>query len=162
MITQATAETIRSKISDLTTLPVAAYDPKGIENAETHGSSHIVAADSSGMAISLTSTINLFFGSYLIIPETGLIMNNEMNDFSVPGVSNSFGFIPSPINYVAPRKRPQSSMSPTIIEFFSNRTLYYVLGRSGRSYVITSVLQCIWNVLDLNMTRSGAGGTEIP
>ena len=104
------------------------------------------------MVVSLTSTINTWFGSLVIVPETGLIMNNEMNDFSVPGFSNNFGFVPSPINYVAPGKRPQSSMSPTIVEFLSNSTFYYSLGGIGGSYIITAIVQCLWNVLDRNMT----------
>ncbi|KAK0616844.1 gamma-glutamyltranspeptidase [Immersiella caudata] len=152
MISDATAAKIRSLISDQTTLPVSAYDPSGIEILETPGTSHIVAADVSGLAISLTSTINLWFGSHLIVPDTGLIMNNEMNDFSIPGISDSFGLIPSPFNYVAPGKRPQSSMSPTIVEHLGNGSLYYVLGGSGGSRIITSVLQCLWNVLDREMT----------
>jgi gamma-glutamyltranspeptidase/glutathione hydrolase len=108
------------------------------------------------MVISLTSTINLWFGSRLIVPETGLIMNNEMNDFSVPGFSNQFGYIPSAINYVAPGKRPQSSMSPTIVEFLANNTFHYALGGVGGSYIITAVLQCLWNVLDRNMSLVAA------
>lgn len=151
MISEATAAKIRSRISDLTTLLVSAYDPNGIEIYETPGTSHVVTADSFGMTISLTSTINLGFGSRLIVPETGLIMNNEMNDFSIPGSSNSFGFIPSPVNYVAPKKRPQSSMSPTIVEYTANNTLYYALGGAGGSHIVTSIIQCLYNVLDRNM-----------
>lgn len=156
MISQETAAKVRSKISDQTTLPVSAYDPDNIEILQTHGTSHIVAADASGLAVSLTSTINLWFGSRLIVPETGLIMNNEMNDFSIPGVSDSFGLIPSPFNYVAPGKRPQSSMSPIIVEHLADRSLRYVLGGSGGSSIITSVLQCLWNVLSRGMSLSQA------
>ena len=79
-------------------------------------------------------------------------MNNEMNDFSIPGVSDVFGLIPSPFNYVAPKKVPQSSMSPTIVEYKSNNTLYYLLGGAGGSHIITSILQSLWNVLDREMT----------
>src|SRR5579871_4806897 len=86
-------------------------------NYGSPGTSHIVAADENGMTISLTSTVNLLFGSRLMVPETGLIMNNEMNDFSIPGASNAFGYVPSPANYIRPGKRPLSSISPTIVEF---------------------------------------------
>ncbi|UKZ83985.1 hypothetical protein TrVFT333_011801 [Trichoderma virens FT-333] len=116
MIAPATGAEIRSKISDFKAQNLSYYDPKGLESLETPGTSHIVAADASGMAVSMTTTINLLFGSTLIIPETGVIMNNEMNDFSIPGVSNSFGYIPSPANYIRPGKRPLSSISPIIAE----------------------------------------------
>lgn len=98
MLSNVTARFIRNKISDLRTLNVSAYDPEGIESLETPGTSHVVTADASGMAVSLTTTINLLFGSQVLVPETGVIMNNEMNDFSIPGSSNAFGFIPSPAN----------------------------------------------------------------
>ena len=78
MDSDATAAAIRSKISDQITQNVTWYDPEGIESLETPGTSHIVAADKNGMAISLTTTINLLFGSQLMVPETGIIMNNEM------------------------------------------------------------------------------------
>lgn len=103
IITEEFASIIRSKILGNTTQPAAAYDPLGVENAETHGTSHIVAADAPGLVLSLTSTINTWFRSLVIIPETGFIMNNAMNDFSVLGFSNNFGFIPSPITWLLER-----------------------------------------------------------
>jgi gamma-glutamyltranspeptidase / glutathione hydrolase len=148
--TEAAAE-IRGKISDSNTLNVSAYDPSGLESLETPGTSHIVAADSSGMAISLTTTVNLLFGSKLMVPETGIIMNNEMNDFSIPGSSNAFGYVPSPSNYIRPGKRPLSSISPTIAEF-PDGTLYYVIGAAGGSRIITSTIQNLIYVLDQNLT----------
>jgi gamma-glutamyltranspeptidase/glutathione hydrolase len=93
MLSEATARYIRNKISDLNTLNISAYDPDGIESLETPGTSHVVTADASGMAVSLTTTINLLFGSQVLVPETGVIMNNEMNDFSIPGSSNAFGYV---------------------------------------------------------------------
>jgi gamma-glutamyltranspeptidase / glutathione hydrolase len=110
-----------------------------------------VTADQSGMAITLTTTVNLLFGSQLMVPETGIIMNNEMNDFSIPGSSNAFGYVPSPSNYIRPGKRPLSSISPTIAEF-SNGTLYYVIGAAGGSRIITSTIQNLVHVLDQNLT----------
>ena len=104
------------------------------------------------MAISLTTTINLLFGSQLVVPETGVIMNNEMNDFSIPGQSNAFGYAPSPANFVKPGKRPLSSISPTIAEYGSNGTLYYVIGSAGGSRIITATVQNLWHVLDQNET----------
>jgi gamma-glutamyltranspeptidase/glutathione hydrolase len=78
-------------------------------------------------------------------------MNNEMNDFSIPGVPNEFGFVPSPINYIRPNKRPLSSITPIIVEH-PNGTLYISIGAAGGSRIITSTVQALWHVLDHNMT----------
>ena len=79
-------------------------------------------------------------------------MNNEMNDFSVPGQTNAFGYSPSPSNFIRPGKRPLSSISPTIVEYLSNGTLYYVIGSAGGSRIITAVIQNMWHVLNQNAT----------
>ncbi|MCJ1286614.1 hypothetical protein MMC26_005960 [Xylographa opegraphella] len=154
MLNESSAAFKRSKISDYHTLNISDYDPSGFEILETHGTSQVVAADSSGMAISLTSTINLIFGSQVMVPETGVIMNDEMNDFSIPGRSTEFGFLPSPSNYIRPRKRPLSSITPTIVEHLSNNSLYYVVGAAGGSRIITSTIQNLWHVLDHNMSTA--------
>ena len=104
------------------------------------------------MAISVTTTVNLLFGSQLVVPETGVIMNNEMNDFSIPNQSNAFGYAPSPANFVQPGKRPLSSISPTIVEYLKNGTLYFVIGSAGGSRIITATIQNLWHVLDQNET----------
>ena len=155
MLSEATAAAVRSRISDFHTLNVSAYDPSGFESLDTPGTSAIVVADASGMAISLTTTVNLYFGSHVMIPETGVIMNNEMNDFSIPGSSNSFGYIPSPANFIRPGKRPLSSITPTIVEH-EDGTLYFVVGAAGGSRIITATLQNLWHVLDQNMTAPEA------
>lgn len=67
----------------------------------------------------------------------GVIMNDEMNDFSIPGLSNSFGYIPSPANYILPGKRPLSSISPIIAETADGK-LYLALGSAGGSRIITA------------------------
>src|ERR1700753_2580604 len=118
----STAAALRSKINDFHTLNVSAYDPSGFEILDTPGTSAVVVSDASGMAISLTTTINLLFGSKVIVPETGVIMNDEMNDFSIPGQKNAFGYLPSPSNYIKPGKRPLSSITPVIVEHIKNAT----------------------------------------
>ncbi|KAJ2989537.1 hypothetical protein NUW58_g3419 [Xylaria curta] len=155
LITQKTAAEVRSKISDFRTLNVSDYNPAGFESLPTPGTSHIVAADKSGLAVSVTTTINLLFGSQLMVPETGIIMNDEMNDFSIPGSSNAFGYIPSPANYVRPGKRPLSSISPVIVETADGK-LYFVIGAAGGSRIITSTIQNIHHVIDRNLTVSQA------
>ena len=155
MLSATTAADVRSRISDFHTLNVSAYDPSGFESLQTHGTSAVTVADKAGMAISLTTTVNLLFGSHIMVPETGVILNNEMNDFSTPGASNAFGYIPSPANYIKPGKRPLSSISPTIVEH-SNGTLYFVVSSAGGSRIITAVLQNLWHVLDQNATAPEA------
>jgi gamma-glutamyltranspeptidase/glutathione hydrolase len=157
------------------TLHLSHADYATSSDSNRHGTSHIVTGDSSGMAITFTSTINLIFGSQVIVPETGVLMNDEMNgmkftdcsldirsafadpaDFSIPGKSNEFGFIPSPSNFIRPGKRPFSSITPTIVEHISNQSLYYVVGAAGGSRIITSTIQNLWHVLDHNMTAPQA------
>ncbi|KAK5123893.1 hypothetical protein LTR85_002089 [Meristemomyces frigidus] len=155
MLNETTAAAVRAKISPLHTLNVSAYDPSGFESLETPGTSAIVTSDINGMAVSLTTTVNLLFGSHIMVPETGIILNDEMNDFSIPGSSNAFGYIPSPSNYIRPGKRPLSSITPTIVEH-ANGTLYFVAAAAGGSRIITATLQQLWHVLDQNMTAPEA------
>jgi hypothetical protein len=79
----------------------------------------MVAADGGGMVISLTTTINNPWGSYIIVNDTGVILNNQMNDFSVPGTTNGFGYVLATANFIQPRKTPLSSMSPVKIKYLS-------------------------------------------
>lgn len=151
MIRPETSSEIRRKISDKHTHNVSDYNPQGYDITENHGTSHIVTADGSGMTITFTSTVNLLFGSQLMVPETGVIMNNEMNDFSIPRVTNEFGFVPSPINYIRPKKRPLSSITPIIVER-SDGSLYLSIGAAGGSRIITATVQGVWHVLDHGMT----------
>ena len=148
MLSEQTAAEVRSKITDVTHNNISYYDPSGFSTLTDHGTSEIAAADASGLTITLTTTVNLLFGSELIVPETGVIMNNEMNDFSIPGQSNAFGFQPSPANFVAPGKRPLSSISPTIAEWLANGTVYLATGAAGGSQIITATAQNVWHVLD--------------
>lgn len=174
MLNGTTVRQIRARISDLHTQNVSAYDPHGIESLDTYvpcspppprvrdgltvsspGTSHVVAADHTGLAISLTTTINLLFGSRVMVPETGIIMNNEMNDFSIPGASNAFGYIPSPANYIRPGKRPLSSISPAIVTH-PNGTLSFVVGAAGGSRIITATIQNIIHAVDQGMSAAEA------
>ena len=122
----------------------------------------MTTADRSGLTVTLTSTINLLFGSQLMVPETGVIMNNEMNDFSIPNSSNSFGFIPSPSNYIRPGKRPLSSISNVIVTIQNlgrgpnDSSLYFATGAAGGSRIITAVVQNLWHVLDQGMSAPQA------
>jgi gamma-glutamyltranspeptidase/glutathione hydrolase len=170
MLNPNTAEKIRKRISDHHTHNVSHYSPIKYSLPDNHGTSHIVTTDASGMSITSTSTVNLLWGSLLVVPETGrsffhfpqldigtlifpgVIMNDEMNDFSIPGIPNEFGFVPSPINYIAPLKRPLSSISPIVVEHSSNRSLYLSIGAAGGSQIPTLIVQSIWHVLEHGIT----------
>ena len=152
MLSDATAAAVRSRITNVTHNNVTYYDPSQFSTLSDHGTSEIAAADNSGLTITLTTTVNLLFGSQLMVPETGVIMNDEMNDFSIPGSSNAFGYTPSPANYISPGKRPLSSISPTIAEWLKNGTMYLATGSAGGSQIITATVQNCWNVLDKGLS----------
>ncbi len=104
-----------------------------------HGTTHVSAADKEGFVASATSTINLEWGCRLMEPITGIILNNEMDDFSIPNADNSFGLPPSEANYIAPGKRPLSSAAPTLV--FNNGDLSIVIGGAGGSRIVTAIAQ---------------------
>ncbi|KAI0479524.1 gamma-glutamyltranspeptidase [Xylariaceae sp. FL0804] len=148
MLDAAGAAYVRRRILDNTTQPVKAYNPDEVYAGESHGTSHIVTADGSGMAVSSTTTVNLLFGNLLMVPSTGVILNNEMNDFSIPGVRNEFGYAPSASNYVRPRKRPLSSITPVVVEDGDSGALLATVGAAGGSRIISSTTQVLWQVLE--------------
>ncbi|MBD2494708.1 gamma-glutamyltransferase [Nostoc sp. FACHB-280] len=128
-------------------LPATRY-----ESTET---SHLCVVDEQRNAVSLTFTINLGFGAGVVSPGTGILLNNEMDDFATaPGVPNAFGLIGNSANAIAPRKTPLSSMTPTIVT--ENNHLRMAVGAPGGSTIITQVLQVILNVLEYNMDVGAA------
>lgn len=113
---------------------------------------HLTTADDEGNWVSITNTINTAFGSGVVIPGTGVVMNNEMDDFSTsPGTPNFFGLIGGEANAIAPGKRPLSSMSPTLVLDASGNPRL-ACGAAGGPRIISAVLQCLVRVLDLGMT----------
>jgi gamma-glutamyltranspeptidase/glutathione hydrolase len=122
------------------------------ESTET---SHLNVVDADNNAVSLTFTVNLGFGAGIVTPGTGIILNNEMDDFAIaPGVPNAFGVVGNDANSIAPRKTPLSSMTPTIVT--ENNRLRLVVGAPGGSTIITQVLQVILNVLVYQMDVGAA------
>eukprot|EP00092_Neocalanus_flemingeri_P032572 GFUD01035427.1.p1 GENE.GFUD01035427.1~~GFUD01035427.1.p1 ORF type:complete len:627 (+),score=232.88 GFUD01035427.1:244-2124(+) len=142
---------IREKISDQKTRD----DPKqyGAEfySVEDGGTSHTSILSPAGDAVSVTSTINLLYGSKFMSPSTGIILNNQMDDFSYPNILNSFGIPPSENNMVGPGKRPVSSMSPTVVVDKEGRVVA-VVGASGGTKITTSVAQVLYRMLYLGQT----------
>jgi gamma-glutamyltranspeptidase / glutathione hydrolase len=123
---------------------VRAGNIPGYESQET---THFSIVDSKGNAVSVTTTINGWFGSHVVVAGSGFFMNNEMDDFSSkPGVPNMFGVIGGDANKIEPNKRMLSAMSPTIVE--KGGKLFMVVGTPGGSTIITSVFQVIVNVID--------------
>lgn len=170
-----TGDVIRSLIRDNQTFQPQEYDPVtylsiisgGVFPTNDAGTSHMVAADDTGLVISLTTTVNLYWGAQIMVPETGsshpisnlvliiVVLNNEMNDFSSPGAINAFGYVASPQNYPQPGKRPQSSISPVIVDF-PNGTFFFGVGAAGGSRITTSTIQNLWHVLDQGMDAYSA------
>lgn len=110
---------------------------------------HIAAADEEGNWVAITATVNTTFGSKVIVPGTGVVLNNQMDDFAIqPGVANAFGLVGGDANAPAGGKRPLSSMSPTII-MKENRPIM-TLGAAGGPTIISQVVLVATNVLDLN------------
>ncbi len=106
-------------------------------------------------AVSLTFTINLGFGSGVVASGTGIILNNEMDDFATaPGVPNAFGLVGAEANAIARGKTPLSSMTPTIVT--ENGHLRMAVGSPGGSTIISTVLQVLLNVLEYNMDAGSA------
>jgi len=116
---------------------------------------HLSVIDRWGNMVAMTATINTGFGSGLVAPGTGILLNNEMDDFSAaPGVENFFGLVGDEANSIAPRKRPLSSMTPTFL-FYQGRP-FMILGSPGGPRIITTVLQAILNVIEHNMDIQAA------
>jgi gamma-glutamyltranspeptidase / glutathione hydrolase len=118
--------------------------------AHDHGTSNFCVVDRAGNVVVVTTTINTIFGAKMMIPELGLILNNEMDDFTVaPGVPNVFKLMQSAANEVAPGKRPLSSMSPVIVLKHGQPVL--AAGGSGGPTIISGVVQVVLNELNFNL-----------
>lgn len=116
---------------------------------------HFSTADSEGNWVACTATINTSFGSKVVVPGTGVVLNNQMDDFSIqPGVSNFFGLIGAEANAVGPGKRPLSSMSPTIVSKGGKAILS--VGAAGGPTIISQTLLAIINTIDFNMPLEAA------
>lgn len=157
LIDPAYTKALAGKINLEKALPVyqAGTPPRAdIELFGKH-TTHVAAADREGNWVAITTTVNTSFGSKVIIPGTGVIMNNQMDDFSAqPGVQNAFGLLGAEANSIAPGKRPLSSMSPTIV--LKDGQPVMTLGAAGGPTIITQVVQALVNVIDLDMSLQEA------
>ncbi len=144
LISTRHAEQLAAKIDPDRTLPTGAYGR--FAPVEDGGTSHFCVIDREGNAVACTGTINTLFGSYVVEPTYGIVLNNEMDDFAaVPGQPNAFGLIQSEANAVAAGKKPLSSMSPTILVKDGKAAI--VAGGSGGPRIISGTLQVLLNIV---------------
>ena len=127
----------------------------GLAPHESTETTHYSVVDKDGNAVSVTYTINGWFGAKVIAGDTGFFLNNEMDDFTTrPGAANMFGLVQGEKNAIAPGKRPLSSMSPTIVT--RDGELFMVTGSPGGPRIITTTLATIMNVVDFGMNAKEA------
>ena len=123
--------------------------------ATDSGTSHLSVIDRHGNAVACTETINLTYGSFVVVPEFGFILNDEMDDFAArPGEPNAFGLIQSAANAVAPRKKPLSSMTPTIV--IEDGKAVGAMGASGGPRIITATFQVLLNQVRFGLKPQAA------
>jgi gamma-glutamyltranspeptidase/glutathione hydrolase len=130
----------------------------GVMPHESPETTHVSVMDSAGNAVAFTTTLNLWFGSKIVVQGAGFLLNNEMDDFvSRENTPNSFGLTGREANSIEPGKRMLSSMAPTLVVDGTGRTIL-ATGSPGGSTIITTVLQIVVNVLDHGMDVSNAVG----
>ncbi|MBW3634911.1 MAG: gamma-glutamyltransferase [Armatimonadetes bacterium] len=145
----------RIQLSAATPVPTHGTPPDFDQWVFEKHTTHFSAADAQGNWVACTATINTGFGSKVIVPGTGILLNNQMDDFSIqPGVPNAFGLVGSDANAVAGGKRPLSSMSPTLV--LRGRTPILSLGAAGGPTIISSTVQNLIGVLDLGLPLDAA------
>lgn len=146
---------MRGKIRADFATPSEQIRPADLAPYESEETTHFSVIDKEGNAVSNTYTINFSYGSGLVAEGTGVLMNNEMDDFSAkPGVANAYGLIGGDANAVEPGKRPLSSMTPTIVK--QDGAVWLVTGSPGGARIITTVLQVIMNMIDHDMNVAEA------
>ena len=149
------AEKIYNKIAVNEVTPSSEILPGNLIPHESEDTTHFSIADKFGNVTSNTYTLNSGYGSGVIIEGTGILMNNEMDDFvSAPGVPNQFGLLGGEANKIEPFKRPLSSMTPTLV--FKDDVPVLATGSPGGSVIITAVLQFLLNTLVFEMEISDA------
>ncbi len=155
LTSEAYAETLRAKINRYRATPASAIQPGDPMPFESDQTTQFSVMDGKGNVVSNTYTINFSYGTGIVAAGTGILLNNEMDDFSSkPGVPNAYGLIGGEANAIEPGKRPLSSMTPTIV--FKDGKPWLATGSPGGSRIITTVLQVIMNMIDHGMNVAAA------
>ncbi|ANK87181.1 MULTISPECIES: gamma-glutamyltransferase [unclassified Rhizobium] len=153
MLDKSYAKEIAAKIDPYKAGTSANLKPLG--GKESNETTHYSIIDDEGNAVAVTYTLNGSFGAAVVAPGTGVLLNNEMDDFtSKPGVPNLYGLVQGEANAIAPKKTPLSSMSPTIVT--RDGKPFMVIGSPGGSRIITITLEAILNIVDFGMDISQA------
>lgn len=155
LTSQAYADNLRTLINPNQATPAATIKANNPLPYESDQTTHFSIVDKDGNAIANTYTLNFSYGTGLVAEGTGILLNNEMDDFSAkPGTPNGYGLLGGDANAVEANKRPLSSMSPTLV--FKDSKPYIVTGSPGGSRIITTVTQIISNVIDHDMNIAEA------
>lgn len=148
MLSPDFAKKLKQKIKDNTTFPPDYYMHRWSQLRD-HGTSHFCIVDADRNAVSMTTTVNYGFGGGFLSPSTGIVLNNEMDDFSAPTEISPDRLPPAPNNFIRPKKRPLSSMTPIIV--LKDNHLVGVIGGSGGLYIIPAVVQVFLNHFVIGM-----------
>jgi gamma-glutamyltranspeptidase / glutathione hydrolase len=155
LISKDYAATWRATIDPAHATPASAIHAGGTVDHEGHNTTHFSVIDRFGNAVSNTYTLNFSFGTGLVAEGTGVLLNNELDDFAAkPEAPNAYGLLGAEANEPGPGKRPLSSMSPTIL--LKDGKPFLITGSPGGSRIITAVLQVIVNVVDRGMDIAAA------
>ncbi|MBU6519090.1 gamma-glutamyltransferase [Pantoea sp. B270] len=150
LTSKAYAKTLAQQIDVNKARPSADIKPGKLAPYESNQTTHFSVVDKDGNAVAVTYTLNTYFGSGVVAGNSGILMNNEMDDFSAkPGTPNVYGLVGGEANAIQPAKRPLSSMSPTIVA--KDGKTWLVTGSPGGSRIITTVLQMVVNSIDFGM-----------
>lgn len=141
----------RALIKDDIATPSEVIKPGSVDDNESTETTHFSIVDQYGNVVTNTYTINFSFGSGIVVPGTGMLLNNEMDDFAAkPGSPNGYGLVQGEANAVAAGSRPLSSMTPTMV--FKNGKPWVATGSPGGSRIITAVAQTLLNLIAFDMT----------
>ena len=155
LTSKAYADHLRASIAPDRARPASEIGPGGPQRFESDQTTHFSVVDADGDAVSNTYTLNFSYGSGLVAEGTGVLLNNELDDFSAKrGAANAYGLLGGDANAPGPNKRPLSSMSPTLV--FKDGQIELATGSPGGSRIITTVLQIIVDVIDFGLNVAEA------
>ena len=157
LVSPAFAQRLRAEVGERAT-PSSSIAPPVAEAPGGVHTSHVSVVDADGNAVALTTTVNGWFGACLVVPGTGILLNDQMDDFdAAPGVPNDLGLVGTGVNGVAPGKRPLSSMAPTLV-FDAEGRVVLAVGAPGGATIPSTVAQVIMHLYGDGMTLDQALG----